>query len=179
MSRRRPGDPIPGTQRTITAAEQAAALGLRPGKAPKEGGAPALTPNQARRKMNDEYVGEASDIGWETITVPAGRDVMNALGVDPATLPVGVEAELGRPEPRPERRPDSEGVATTDAPPSQPLTDEAADELRAQYRAHVARVTELAEAARGDAAKEAAAAEEVRASAAAGERLKAKLVGKL
>jgi hypothetical protein len=179
MSRRTPGMPIPGTERTISAAEQAAALGLQPGSAPKEGARVPLTPSQARKQMSDQYVGETPDIGWETITVPGGRDVLDALGVDPATLPLGVEQELGPPQPRPERRPDDEGVTTTDAP--SPPTAAEADELRAAYRQHAAKITEIAESAKqsGDAAREARAAEQVRASAALGERLKQKLGGKL
>lgn len=176
MSRLKPGMPIPGTEQTITAAEIAAELGLKPGSAPREAKPKQLTPAQARRKMSDKYVGESPDIGWEEITVPAGRDVAAALGVDLATLPVGVEAELGKPEPRPERRPES---VTTAADTSPPLTEADADELRAKYRAHAAKVKEIAEAARGDAVKEARAAEEVRASAALGEALRAKLGGKL
>jgi hypothetical protein len=176
MSRRRPGDPIPGTEGTISGAQQAAALGLQPGSPKgKEAKPQKLTPAQARLKMSDKYVGEGPDIGLEEYTVSAGRDVLDLLGINAADLPLGVEQELGPPQLRPERRPD--------APSPPPMPDGGAsteaDKLRADYRAHVAKITAMAEAARGDAAKEAAAAEQVRASAALGERLKAKLGGKL
>lgn len=176
MSRRTPGMPIPGTEQTITAAEQAAALGIQRGGGPQDCDAPALSPTQARKLMSDQYPGEGADIGWQKITIPGGRDVMDALCVDPATLPVGVEAELGAPQPRPERGSDSEGVSS---PEPKVLTAEAADELRQAYRAHAAKIKEMAASARGDAEKEAKVAAEVRASAALGERLKEKLGGAL
>lgn len=184
MSRLTPGMPIPGTEKTITAAEIAAGLGLKPGSGPREAKPRKLTPAQERLKMSGEWVGDGPDMGLEEFTVPAGRDVLDLLGIDPATLPVGVEAELGRPEPRPERRPDGEGFTEahpTPPPPPAPLDASAADELRTAYRAHAAKVTAIAEAAKqsGDPAREARAAEEVRASAALGERLKAKLGGRL
>lgn len=178
MSRRKPGEPL-GPKQTISAASIAAALGLRPGSAPREAKPRALTPAQARLQMSGKYVGEPPEMGLEEFVVPAGRDVLDLLGVDPASLPVGVEAELGAPQPRPERRPDDGFTSSPSTPTPPPLDEEAAAELRAQYRAHAAKITAIAEAARGDAAKEAKAAEEVRASAALGERLKAKLGGRL
>lgn len=148
MSRRTPGMPIPGTERTITAAEIAAALGLKPGRAPKEDGAPAMTPNQARKLMSDEWPDETPDIGWETHTIPAGRDVADALGVDLAKLPVGVEAELGPPQPRPERRPEAES-----SPPPRKAESNAAKtaaaEVRRKVRAHAEKVAARAVAAKG------------------------------
>lgn len=174
MSRHTPGMPIPGTEQTITAAEQAAALGMQPGGGPQDCEAPALSPNQARKLMSDEYPGEGVDIGWQRITISGGRDVMDALGVDPATLPVGVEAELGAPQPRPERRlTDQDG--TVPAPPPAAEVRAEAEALRAKYRAHAAEVAGRAEGARGDAEKEARAAAEVREVAELGSRLKSKL----
>jgi hypothetical protein len=175
MSRRRDGDPI-GPKKTITAAEQAAALGMQPGSAPKEGAAVALTPTQARKLMSDQWPGEAPDIGWETITVPAGRDVAAALGVDLATLPVGVEAELGPPQPRPERRPhvERESSSPTSSPPADDAVARA--KLASDFRAHAKKVAALAESAKqsGDAAREAKAAAEVAASRQVGEALRAR-----
>jgi uncharacterized protein (DUF4415 family) len=171
MSRITPGMPIPGTEKTISAADIAAELGLRPGSAPKEGADVPLTPEQARKLMSDEYPGETPDLGWETITISGGRDVMDVLGVNPATLPLGAEAELGAPQPRPERRPHGGGV-----PPTPPLDASTKAELAADFRAHAAKVAEVAASAKqsGDAAREAKAAAAVRASAEVGEALKAR-----
>jgi hypothetical protein len=113
VSRAKPGDPIPGTRRTITAAEVAAGLGLRPGSAPKEAKPTQLSPAQARRVMSGKDPGEPPDIGLEEFTVPAGRATADVWGVDLAKLPVGTEAELGlgRPAPVPDG-----GVHRLDSP---------------------------------------------------------------
>lgn len=176
MSRRAPGQPIPGTEKTITAAEIAAELGLQPGSEPKEAKPRQLTPNQAAKLARDEYPGEGPDIGLEEITIPGGRDVAAALGVDLAALPVGVEQELGAPQPRPTRRAPDDAPAPTPAPPS-PADDAAAKaKLAADFRAHAKKVAEIAERAKasGDPDREAKAAAEVAASRQVGEALKAK-----
>lgn len=176
MSRRRDGDPIPGTKQTITAAEQAAALGMKPGGAPKEAAPQKLTPTQARKLMSDEWPGEGPDIGLEVITIPGGRDVMEALGVDATTLPVGVEAEFGAPQPRPERRP-VEGAAEPAARQAAPA-EGAALKLIRDWRTHAAKVTADAEAARGTGReREKAAAESVRKTREVGQRIVKKLSG--
>jgi hypothetical protein len=177
VSRRRDGDPIPGTRYTITAAEQAAALGMKPGGAPKEAKPQKLTPAQARLAMSDKWVGEGPDIGLEVITIPGGRDVMDALGVDPATLPVGVEAEFGAPQPRPERP--VEGGAEPPARQAAPAaSQDAARKLIRDWRTHAAKVTADAEAARGTGReRENAAAESVRKTREVGQRIVKKLSG--
>ena len=177
MSRRTPGMPIPGTEKTVTAAEIAAELGLQPGSAPKDAKPRELTPNQARLKMSDRYVGEPPDDGRVEYVVSAGRDVLDLLGVDPASLPLGVEQELGAPQRRPERR-HREGGAEAPPTPSPPPADDAAAKakLAADFRAHAAKVAAIAEAAKGsgDADREARAAAEVAASRQVGEALKAR-----
>lgn len=184
MRGKRDGQPIPGTEGTITAAQQNAALGIDT-TAPKPARLP-LTPEQARRQMAGEWIGEDLDPpDWEASVVSDPTTVAKVLGLRPEdfdTAPLGSQPE-GQPiaqpdlrpkiEPRPERRPDD--VSSTPPPPS--ATDASAKaKLAADFRAHAAKVAELAESAKqsGDAAREAKAAAEVRASTEVGEALKAR-----
>ena len=186
MRAKRDGQPIPGTEGTITAEQQAAALGIdktEPKPAPLR-----PTPAQARRAMSNEWIGEDLDPpDWEASVIDDPSTIANALGLRPEdfdTIPLGSAPE-GMPIPQPGIRPKIEPRrerAHEAAPPPDPAAvNAAADELRAQYRAHVRRVTAMAATAKasGDAEREARAAAEVRATAELGERLKAKLGGSL
>jgi hypothetical protein len=128
--------------------------------------------------MSDEWPGEGPDIGLEVITIPGGRDVMEALGVDAATLPVGVEAELGAPQPRPGRGP-VEAAAPPPARQAAPAPSAAAArKLIQDLKTHIAKVTADAEAARGTGReRERAAAESVHKTHAVGRRIVEKLSG--
>ncbi len=182
MRSKRDGQPIPGTAGVVTAEQQAAALGIdktEPKPAPL-----ALTPAQERRRMSGAWIGEDLDPpDYEASVVDDPDTIANVLGLRPEDFdsPLGSMPE-GQPIPQPGIRPKiepkrrPERVSTT--PSSQPLTEEAANELRTQWRAHEAKIRERAEAARGDAAREAAIAEEIRESAKVGEALRKKL-GKL
>ncbi len=77
MSRRTPGMPILGTEKTVTAAEIAAEAGTTAGQRPKDAKRRELTPNQARLKMSDRYVGEPPErsggIGREALRKCSGQ----------------------------------------------------------------------------------------------------------
>lgn len=181
MSRLRPqrdSTPIPGSERTIPAAKIAEALGLKPAP-PKE---LPIPDSPAAARLRSENKGKAADRLMESMkathreTIVSGWPVAQALGLQLEDLPVGFEQRYG-PPPKEARR--DEGWSQGDD--ATVSTDEAADiaagaeELRQRYRDHAAEVAARAESARGDAAKEAAAAAEVREVASIGERLKSKL----
>lgn len=173
-----------GVKGVITADEQLAALGIDK-TAPKAAPLP-LTPAQARRRMNDEWPDDdLAPPDYERSVVSDPAQVAQVLGARPEdfdTVPLGSAPE-GQPIPRVnapkiERRPvDTPTASPSPPPPSQSQDDAAAKaRLAADFRAHAAKVAEMAESAKasGDADREAKAAAEVAASRQVGEQLKAR-----
>lgn len=179
MRAKRDGQPIPGTAGTITAEQQAAALGIDKAE-PKPAPLP-LTPAQAARKARGEWVGEdLTPPDYERSVVSDPATVANALGLRPEdfdSVPLGSAPE-GQPIPQPSIRPQVEQKPYEPlAAPPEPVADAAAKaKLAADFRAHAKRVAQIAESAKasGDADREARAAAEVAASREVGEALKAK-----
>jgi hypothetical protein len=138
MARRvRPGMPLPGSEKVVPRSAIAAALGLPSGK-PPEPMAPPLSPAQERAKREGKPI-PPGDETYERITIAAGRDVLEAFGGEGAAseLPVGVEAELGPPKPKPERRSDGEAL---NAPSPEEEAATAAEEARAMAVEHTRRM---------------------------------------
>lgn len=173
------GQPL-GPKRTITAAEQAAMLGLK--KSPVKSRPLPLTPAQARREQSGNWRGDDLDPPDYAAGVVSGAEAVAAamgarpedfdsapLGSMPEGQPVPAPAVRPKIEPRPERQPEGRP----------PMTAEQADELRAMWRKHEADIRKIAEAAKGDPAKEARAAQEIAQSAEVGARIKRKLGGVL
>lgn len=172
-----------GVKGVITADEQLAALGVDK-SAPKPAPLPP-TPAEARRQMNDEYVGEdLAPPDWERSVVSDPATVAQALGARPEdfdSAPLGSQPE-GQPIPQPGIRPKIEPrpertVTTTRASAPSPVADAASKaKLAADFRSHAKKVAEIAESAKasGDADREARAAAEVAASRQVGEALKAR-----
>lgn len=175
-----------GVKGVITAEDQLAALGLDK-TAPKPAPLP-LTPAQARARMSDEWPAEdLAPPDYERSVVSDPESVAQAMGARPEdfdAVPLGSAPE-GMPIPRPSIRPKIERKAaepsTATASPSPPPPSSQGDaaaraQLAADFRAHAAKVSEMAEAAKasGDATREAKAAAEVAASRQVGEQLKAR-----
>lgn len=179
MRAHREGQPIPGTEGVVRAADVEAVLrpngvGGEPKPAPL-----ALTPKQARLKMSNQYVGDGPP-DWEASVVDSPETVARVLGLRPddfdsgvpiGSMPEGVHYKPGarvkidpRPEPKRATSPPAAGDDVTRA------------QLAIDFRAHAKKVAEVAASAKasGDAAREARAAAGVRASAEIGEALKAK-----
>lgn len=178
MSRRKPGDPIPGTEGKVSAAAIGAALGMQPGSEPKEAKPQELTPNQARLKMDDKYVGEAPDDGRVEYVVKAGRDALDLLCVNPDDLPVGTEAKLGPPQARAGSRP---AAAADTQPDGAGTVEREREQLRADTREHARRQIERTKwaQAHGTAAQKKDAASEATATAALVKRARDTLGGTL
>jgi hypothetical protein len=173
------GQPIPGTEGTLTAAQQADMLGLKE-TAVKPRPLP-LTPAQARLAQEDRWPDESlRPPDYAAGTVSGAEAVAAAMGARPEDFdatPLGSMPEgmpIPQPGIRPKLKPRDEGATTTKT--STPLDASAKAELAADFRAHAAKVAEVAASAKqsGDAAREAKAAAAVRASAEVGEALKAR-----
>lgn len=173
------GMPIPGTEGTITAAQQADLLGLK--ESPVKPAEVPLTPAEARLIAEDRWPDESlRPPDYAAGTVCGADAVAAAMGVRPDDLdaaPLGSQPEgqpIQQPAVRPKLQP-REPTAPT-VPTRQPMTPELAAELRAQYTAYVAKVRDIANSAKesGDAARQARATREVRSAAELGEALKRK-----
>jgi hypothetical protein len=165
-----------GVTGAITAEQQRKALGIAT-EQPREGKVP-LSPAPQRKLENDEWPGEPLE-DYEAFEA-SFNDLWGITSLPP---PPGYRDGDPLPQvPKPRERPVGTDWSAIDASSTPaPLTDKDADEVRAAYRTHVKKICAMAESAKrsGDAAQEAKAAEEVRASAALGEVLKAKLGGRL
>jgi hypothetical protein len=178
MRAKRDGQPIPGTEGRITAAEQAAALGIDKAE-PKPAPLP-LTPAQQRRRMNNEWVEDDLDPpDYERSVVDDPYTIANVLGLRPEdfdSVPLGSAPE-GQPIPQPGIRPkvEREPYEPLQAAPSPP-DPQAKAKLAADFRAHAKKIAEIAESAKGsgDPDREAKAAAEVAASRQLGEQLRAR-----
>jgi hypothetical protein len=180
MRSKRDGQPIPGTEGRISAAEQAAALGIDKAE-PKPAPLP-LTPAQERRRMNDEWVEDDLTPPDERSVVDDPSTIAAALGLRPDdfdAVPLGSAPE-GQPIPQPgirpriEPRPDRQSPGASKTVTTDPPDPAVKAQLAADFRAHAAKVAELAESAKasGDPAREAKAAAQVAASRQVGEALK-------
>lgn len=171
------GMPIPGTEGTITAAQQADMLGLK--ASPVKPADVPLTPAEARLIAEDRWPDESlRPPDYAAGTVSGAEAVAAAMGVRPDDLdaaPLGSQPE-GMPIQQPAVRPNLQPRPEPSAPTRQPMTPELAAELRAHYTALAAKVRGIAKTAKesGDAAREARAAAQVRATAELGEALKRK-----
>lgn len=177
----RPGMPIPGSEKTISRSAIAAALGLPAGK-PPEPMAPPLSPAQQRAKEAGKPL-PPGDETYERITIAAGRDVLEVFGGEGAAadLPVGVEADLGPPQPKPQGR--SEGEAMNGPSPEESAAEvmrdaaRQADEIRAYARSDAERAKARAQAAieSGTPEEREAAVADARATVAFAQRVKEKI----
>ena len=174
MPRKRESQEIPGSRTRIAAADVAAMLGLKE-KLPPGPPVPLSPAQQRQRESGQKITPIPEECAPTTVVIPAGRPILDFWGLRGENIPIELEQELGPRKKPPRRHGWSQGDDATVS------TDEAADiaaeadELRQRYRDHAAEVAARAESARGDAAKEAAAAAEVREVASIGERLKSKL----
>lgn len=174
---RRDGEHI-GPKRTVGRRQVAELLGLKDAPRPEppmpDSPAAARLRQEGRAKAADELMDAAKE-NFVTHVISPGREAMAALGIKPEELPVGVEAGMGPPPPKPKREEGWQDDGSYDGALNAPATPTAeAAEIAAQYHAHAAKIAAMAEDARGDAAREAKAAAEVRASAQLGEALKAR-----
>lgn len=171
-----------GVKGVITADEQLAALGIDK-TAPKAAPLPP-TPAQARRAMSDQWADDLTPPDYERSVVSDPEQVAQVLGARPEdfdAVPLGSAPE-GQPIPRPsirpkiERRPVDTPTPSPSPPPPSPDDAAAKAALAADFRAHAAKVADMAERAKqsGDADREAKAAAEVAASRQVGEQLKAR-----
>jgi hypothetical protein len=183
MRNKRDGQPIPGTRRTVQAADVEAIL--RPTKEPKPAPLPP-TPAQARRAMSDKWADDLEPPDYERSVVSDPDAIANALGLRPDDFdgaPLGSQPE-GQPIVQPGIRPKIEPRPEQDtAPPapSPPPTDaakqqKAAADLIATWKAHAGRIAHAAIQAKGT-DREAAAVAELQKTRALGEQIKRKLGG--
>lgn len=180
LRERRDGAHI-GPKRTVSARQIASLLGLKDAPPPEppipDSPAAARLRSEGKAKEADALMEAAKEHHAERV-LPAGRDVMAALGVRPEELPVGVEQELGPPPPKPHREDGWQPDGSYDGAVNAPKPDDAAAKakLAADFRAHAKKVAALAESAKqsGDAEREAKAAAEVAASRQVGEALRAR-----
>ncbi len=176
MRAKRDGMPT-GVKGVITREQQEAALGIDKA-APKPAPLPP-TPSQARLEMSDQWTTEdliPPDFERNVIDDPSA--IANALGLRPDDFdaPLGSMPE-GMPIAQPSVRPKIEPRPETDTAKPAPAPSESDKaELAAYFRAHAAKVAEVAASAKqsGDPAREAKAAASVAASREVGEALKAR-----
>lgn len=167
------GQPIPGSERVVPAADVAALLGLKdtPPPEPQQPDSPRAARLRREGKAAEaDAVMDALRDTHMTRIVPGGREVADVWGIDGLDLPAGVEQALG-PRKKPQRQDGWEpGRETRETTP--PPADAA--KLAADFRGHAAKVAAIAESAKGsgDTEREARAAAEVAASREVGERLK-------
>ena len=152
MSAKRDGQPL-GPKQTITAEEQRRRLGIDRTAEPQPAPLP-LTPAQARRQMAGEWVGDdLAPPDYEASVVSDPDAVAQVLGLRPDdfdSAPLGSQPE-GMPIPQPGIRPkvEHEPYEPLKAPPPSPADDAAAKaELAANFRAHAAKVAEIAASAK-------------------------------
>lgn len=181
LRERRDGEHI-GPKRTVSARQIASLLGLKDAPPPE----PPIPDTPAAARLRSEGKAAAADELMEAAkehhaarVVPAGRDVIAALGIRPEELPVGVEETLGPPPKREPKRedgwqPDGSYDGAVNAPEPTAAELARAEKLRADFREHAAGVASRAEAARGT-PRESAAAAEVAEVAELGSKIKAKL----
>jgi hypothetical protein len=129
---KRDGEHIPGTAGKMSAQTIRDMLGLKP--APKPVSTP-LSPAQARAKAEGKPI-PPSGVEFEQTTIPAGRDAIELLGIDPADLPVGSEAGLAPPRKPPRERADAGAL---NAPSPEESAAAKAEELRQMAQEHVRR----------------------------------------